>query len=201
MTCFGCLDCGHNRDPECPDCGEELLLIEAVESDDFPELIVEDNLMPVHSSSGIDFFLFAPFGMPAWSILNLVLTLAGIVFSIVIIIRAARLKEIESIEFNERTSELQSVISLENIKLLSALENEESFMKKRRLWGILMTCFLSLSALLLLILIQDFSGAIVLVDWWIIFHSLLFVFTVICGKLAFKKYETSDNHLYVPSSP
>jgi len=170
------------------------------ENDDFPMLAVEDETVPIFSSTGRDFFLFAPFGMPAWAIFNLLLTLAGVIFSFVIIIRAACQKEHENREFDARTSLLFTVNSLENVQLLSAIENEERFIRRRRIWALVTACFLSFGAVLFLVLMQDFKGAIVLFDWWVIIHSILFVGILICGKLAFRRYEVSENRLYAPAS-
>ena len=203
-TCNGCLDCGHNRDPECPGCGEELLPVEDTDIDNyydaFSEPVTEAEISPLFSIAGFDFFLFAPFGMPAWAVLNLLLTIAGIVFSSIIIMRAARQKELDSNEFYELTAKLYSVNSLENIKLLSALENEERYVQQRRLLALLITCFLSFIAVVLLALMQDFKGIIVLFDWWVIIHSVIFAGVLIFGRLVFYKYETSYNPQYVPST-
>ena len=198
-TCFGCLDCGHNQDPECPECGEEPLLISEADDNIYRELTIEDSPVPLFSAAGFDFFLFAPFGMPSWAILSLLLTLAGIVFSFIVIIRSARQKERENKEFDERTAKLSGVNSLENVQLLSALENEERFIRQRRLWALIALCFLSFSALLLLVLIQDFRGVVVLFDFWVVIHLALFSGILICGKLAFKRYETLNHFQPAPS--
>jgi len=162
-------------------------------------MIIEDTPVPLFSVVGFDVFLFAPLGMPAWAVLSLLLTVAGIVFSFIVIIRAARQKEHENKEFDERTEKLQSVNSLENLQLLSALENEDRFIRQRRLWALVAMCFLSFSALLLLVLMQDFRGVIVLFDWWVIIHSIIFMGVLVCGRLAFSKYEIKQSHQRVPS--
>jgi len=186
------LDCDYNRDPECPECGENTLPF----YDEYRERIIEDEPVPLFSAAGHDFFLFAPFGIPAWAILSLVLTVAGIVFSFIVIIRAARQKKDENKDFDKRSEELYSVNSLENMQLLGILENEERFIKHRRLWALVMTCFLSFSAVLLLVLMQDFKGIIVLFDFWAFVHAAIFAVILICGKLVFKKYEFKSAPLY-----
>jgi len=191
------LDCGYNRDPECPECSEETLVI----TDYYSETTIDDEPVPLFSAAGLDFFLFAPFGIPAWAILSLIFTIAGIVFSFFVIIRTARQKKEENKAFDERSAKLHSVNSLENMQLLGILESEERFIKQRRLWALVMTCFLSFSAVLFLVLMQDFEGIVVLFDWWVIIHSVLFAGILICGKLVFKKYEFEKTPLYAPSSP
>jgi len=195
-TCNGCLDCGHNRDANCPDCGEELLPVNDFGNDAFPDFIIEDGPVPLFSVGGLDFFMFAPPGMSAWAILSLVLTISGIIFSIVITILAIRQKESEHKEFDERTSELYSVNTLENLQLLGALENEEQFNKQRRLWALVMVYLLSFCAVLFLLLLQDFRGVIVLFDRWVIVHSIIFAGILVCGKLVFKRYEAGNEPAY-----
>jgi len=198
------LDCGYNQDYDCPECGEEPLPISYVNSNDnisrfFSEPPTEDKIMPLFSVAGFDFFLFAPPGMSAWAILSLLLTLTGIILSLLIIIRAARQNEYENIEFNERTAVLYSVNSLENVQLLSALENEERFVKRHRFWSLVILCFFNFFAVLLLVLMQDFRGIIVLLDWWVIVHAILFAGIITCGKLVFRKYEFEHLHDRMPS--
>jgi len=163
------------------------------------DFVIEDEPIPLFSGAGFDFFLFAPLGMSAWAILSLLFTLAGVVFSFIIVIRAVRQKEDENKEFEERTAELHSIKSLENVQLLSALENEEFLQRHRRSRALVITIILSVTAVLLLVLMQDFTGVIVLFDWWVVAHSIIFAGVLFCGKLAFKRHETQDNLLLAPS--
>jgi len=162
-------------------------------------MIIEDGPIPLFSGAGFEFFLFAPFGMSAGAILSLLFTLAGVVFSLITIICTVRQKKGEHKEFEERTAELNSINSLENVQLLSALENEEFLKRRRRSRALFITLILSLSAVLLLVLMQNFTGVIVLFDWWVIVHSIIFAGVLLFGKLAFKRHNPQDSLLYQPS--
>ena len=196
-ACNGCKDCGHNRDSGCPECGEELLPADI--NNIYWDMIIEDGPIPLFSGAGFEFFLFAPFGMSAGAILSLLFTLAGVVFSLITIICTVRQKKGEHKEFEERTAELNSINSLENVQLLSALENEEFLKRRRRSRALFITLILSLSAVLLLVLMQNFTGVIVLFDWWVIVHSIIFAGVLLFGKLAFKRHNPQDSLLYQPS--
>jgi len=180
----------------CPECGDNLFPL----SDIYSLLNIDESPLPLFTIGGVDFFLFAPLGVPSWAILSLLLTVAGVILSLNIIVRAVRQKQNENMEFDEHSAKLFGINSLENIQLLCALENEHLYNQRRRLGAMTMMYILSIGAVLLLILVQDFMGIIALFDFWVIVHSLLFVGILLCGKLVFKRYKVADSPLYAPTS-
>lgn len=180
-ACFGCLDCGTGREPGCPECGDNALI--NAENDS-----VEPHT-PLLTVGGLDVFLFAPPGVSAWAILSLLLTVAGVIVSVSVIVRAVRQKKDENKVIDEHSSILRNVDAFDNEKVARVVEDKERYNKRRRLGALSVMYFFAAAAVLLIILVQDFKGVIVLFDWWVIPHAALFSGVIISGMYVFRRYE------------
>jgi len=151
-------------------------------------MIVEDDPIPLFSADGRDFFLFAPFGIPTWSIFNLILTVAGAVLSIITVIHAFIQKKEEFNEVDKYAAKIMAGNTAQNEELLVFIANEDQYNKRRRLTALVVKCVLSFCAVLLLILTQNFKGAVAVFDFWSVAHTAMFAGIIISGRLVFKKH-------------
>jgi len=186
-TCNGCLDCGYNRFDDCPECSGLLLPEENSRGD----VTVEDDPVPLFFVNDRGFFLFAPMGIPTWSVFNLILTAAGIFLSIITILRALYQKREEFTEVDKCAAKIMSGDSANKDELLIFIANEDNYNKRRRLIAFAVKYVLSFAAVLLLLLTQNFKGAIAIFDFWSAVHLIMFTGIIISGFLVFKKIERS----------
>ena len=195
-TCNGCLDCGFNRDPECPGCGDVVYILTDIH--DAPTSY--DRFVIPPNDSGFEILLFAPFGMSAWAIFNVILTVTGVLLTFVAIMRSVRRKRSENHEV-EKYVALFNVDSYVDTQTIVILNENERYDKRRRLGAFITMYALSTGAVLLLVLIQDFTGVTALFDWWSIVHLFLFAGILICNKLVYKKHEDANEALNASSLP
>ncbi|MCL2819492.1 MAG: hypothetical protein FWD38_01460 [Oscillospiraceae bacterium] len=184
-TCNGCLDCGYNRKDGCPECGS-VLAPAALRNH---EVIVENVPVPLFSADGRDFFLFAPMSVPTWSVFNLILTAAGVILSIFTILRAFLQKKEE---FNNLDAEAEKIMEKESAltgDFLAAVDNENLYSERRRLTALIIKYLLSFCAALLLLLTQNFKGAVAIFDIWSVLHAAFFTGIIISGHLVFKTHK------------
>jgi len=181
-------DCCVTSDCSCPNCYGQSHL---PDGGFHQEVTVEDFPVPLFSADGRDFFVFAPMGIPAWALFNLILTATGLILSILIVLRALRQKKDEFNEFDEQAAKLMNNSCAQNEKLLSFVESEDLYSRKRRLTALESMYILSFGAALLLILTQRFNGSIAIFDFWSVFHAVIFGCVIMSGRLVFKKFERS----------
>jgi len=175
-------ECCLSNDCSCPNCTG------IVVPGSFPEVIIEDYPLPLFSAVGRDFFLFAPMGVPTWSIFNLILTATGILLSILTILRAIKQKKDEFNEINEYATKLMTDDSAKNEELLAFIAKDEHFIKRRRLIALVIMYIFSFGAALLLLLTQNFKGAVAVFDIWSVVHAVMFTCLLISGNFVFKKF-------------
>jgi hypothetical protein len=97
---------------------------------------------------------------------------------------------------------LHNADSFNNDVFYDLIKSKESYNKKRRLGALISMYILSISAMILLMIVQNFRGVIALFDWWVIIHTVLFSGIIICNKLVFRKYEDfTMTGIPDPSSP
>lgn len=195
-TCNGCLDCGHNRDPECPECGDVVYILTDIH--DAPTSY--DPHLPVINNSGLEILLFAPFGMSAWAIFNVLFTVTGVLLTFITIILAVRQKKDENKEV-EKYVALFNIDSYIDTQTIVILNDNERYDKRRRFGAFIAMYTLSIGAVMLLIFIQDFNGAIALFDWWTIIHFALFAGIMVCNKLVYRKSENTKDPLQASALP
>jgi len=164
---------------------------------------IEDEPLPLFNLFGSPVFFFAPIGMQSWAILNVLLTIAGIVLSVVTILRAVNQKKTENKNIDNQCSAMvRNADSFNNDIFVDLLKQKEQYNKKRRLGAMISMYVFSIGALILLLVVQNFRGVITLFDWWVITHTILFSGVVVFSKLVFRKYESfSGATKPAPSSP
>jgi hypothetical protein len=183
-ACGGCLDCKTGGDPACSDCGDLFPPLEI-----YRELNLDENPVPLFSRGGLEVFLFAPMGTPAWAIISVLLTLAGVIMTIFTILKAVHRKKDEDNKFVEYITYLRNTDKPDYIDLIDIIEEKEKYNNKRRLGTLYTMYILSISAVFILLIVQNFKGIIALFDWWSIIHSIIFSAIIICNNLVFRKHE------------
>ena len=176
-------DCCTDIECSCFDCCDNLSLT-GFEG----EVAVEDEFIPLFSSDIPNFFLFAPFGMPTWAIFNLLLTAAGVLFTVITVARTLYQKKSENDEIDEQTKQIMIKNSLDSEGLLDIIENDEIYCRRRRLIALTVMYVLSFAAVLLLLLTQNFKGIIAVFDIWSVIHAIMFAFILSSGRLVFKTH-------------
>jgi hypothetical protein len=185
-TCGGCLECEQGCDTECLDYGDAPV---SEYEPYYHEIVdIDDDLLPLFDIFGTPIFFFAPIGMPAWAILSVLLTIAGIFLSLVTILRAVNQKRNENKNVdNQYSAMVNNVDSFNDDVFIDLIKHKEQYNKKRRLGALISMYILSIGALILLLMVQNFRGVIALFDWWVIIHAVLFIGVIICSKLVFRK--------------
>jgi len=152
------------------------------------------------NDSGFEILLFAPFGMSAWAIINIILTAAGTILTFITIIRAVRQKKSEN-DQTEKYVALFNIDSYVDTQTIAILNDSERYDKRRRLGAFILMYTLSIGAVLLLVLLQDFTGAIALFDWWTIVHTILFAGILISFRIVYVNHKDIDDSVHVSSLP
>jgi len=181
-NCGNCYICGKSP---CPECRDNFLHTD----DRYGDVTVEDDPVPLLSTLEPDFFLFAPMGIPTWSIFNLILTVTGILLSMLTILQALFQKKEEFNEVDRYAAKIMKDNCAQNDKLLEFLENEDQYNKRRRLIAFCIKYVLSFAAALLLMLTQNFKGIIAIFDLWSVAHAIMFAGIIISGRLVFRKHQ------------
>jgi len=174
--CGGCLDCGHGRDEDCPYCGEknETFLLGPF-----------DGMSPLGTIGNTDVYLFAPFGISAWIITNLI---AGITGGFMLALATLRIILYKRKENKKAEAELLGLKYEEksiSSKLISVLDKIEKKYTEHRSSVFITMGILGILGIVILILTQSFNGIIAIFDWWTIIHVILFAGIIVCNRLIF----------------
>jgi len=163
---------------------------------------IEDDPLPMFNIFGMPIFFFAPIGMPAWAILSVLLTIVGIILSIITILRAVNQKKTENKNVDNQCSAMvRNVDSFNNDVFVDLIKHKEKYNNKRRLGALISMYVLSIGALIFLLIVQDFRGVAALLDRWVFIHVILFAGVVICNRLVFRKYDNiHENRIPAKSS-
>jgi len=166
-------------------------------------LDIHDEMSPLFDLFGTPVFFFAPVGMPSWAILSVLLTIAGILLSIVTILRAVSQKKTENKNIDNQCSAMvRNVEKFNDDIFVDLIRHKERYNKKRRLAAFVSMYILSIGALIFLLIVQDFRGVIAIFDFWVIIHAILFIGVVICSMLVFRdSKDFPKNSMHAPSSP
>jgi len=147
-----------------------------------PETILEDPIVPLANPG---FIFFAPWGADYWALLNLILAILGAILTPIALIKVLqKRKQIE----REVEIELNS-LSQNEVYII----DEERLYHKRRLEWFAATAVLGGIGILIFVLTQDMRKTMALMDWWTIFHVIVFVLEIIAFRLIYKKEKDEDN--------
>jgi NADH:ubiquinone oxidoreductase subunit 6 (subunit J) len=133
---------------------------------------IEDPESPRAYIYGIPLLLFAPPGISSWALLNLMMSIAGVILVVITIIRLLTYKRKEDKKVHDRI----------NNSFNEEFENPESNdpSKKFKLTWFTVGAVAALMAVIVFILTQDITATIALADWWTIVHIV--VLTVVAAS-------------------
>ena len=137
--------------------------------------------VPRITIGGWEIPIFPPLGEGAWALLNLILSLLGVVFAIVCAIRAMLLRNREPEEAMDDEDSDQSGERIDNA------DKAEQRGKQYRVGWLAAMIILGIAGIFIFLITQDMKGIMVLVDIWTIVHAVIFVSEIISVSMAFKK--------------
>jgi len=151
---------------------------------------ITDGSVPLFVIGGAEIPLFAPVGVAAWSLVNLILSIVGIVFAGVAGVRAflkGRERERKASESRQRVVEAPAVSIEQAITnaedKASGHDGEKDMLRPVHL---IATFVAAIIGIFLFVLIQDMRTPMVLVDWWTIAHAILVVIGILGTLFLFK---------------
>jgi uncharacterized membrane protein len=149
-------------------------------------LAIYESAPPLASINGIPLLLFALPGISSWALLNLVMSIAGIILVVITIMRLLTYKRKEDKKVHDRI----------NSSFNEEFENPESndSSKKIKLTWFTAGAVAALTAVVVFILTQDITAIIALADWWTIVHiAILTVVVVSCVIVYRGQKSTKEN--------
>jgi len=139
-----------------------------------PETIITEPEVPLANPG---FIFFAPWGADYWALLNLILTVLG-----AILMPIALIKVLQRRKHLEREAE----IKLNSINQTEAyIIDEERPYQRHRIEGFAATAVLGGIGILIFTLTQDIRKTMALMDWWTIFHIIVFTLEAIAFRLIY----------------
>jgi uncharacterized repeat protein (TIGR02543 family) len=145
-----------------------------------PVQIIEEPEAPLASPG---FIFFAPWGADYWALLNLILAVLGAILTPIALIKVLqRRKHLE----REVETKLNSLNQNETY-----IVDEEKLYQRRRIEWFAATAVLGGIGILIFVLTQDMRKTMALMDWWTIFHAIVFILEAIAFRLIYK-YEDNE---------
>jgi uncharacterized repeat protein (TIGR02543 family) len=128
--------------------------------------------------------LYGPSGFGAWSLVDLILAVLGILLALAFAIRVlTRKREDDEEDNNDNAYYTQTQEQRE--------QQADKVRKARRTWLILALAFAIINVLVF-ILTQDMRTPMVLVDWWTIVMLIIFIVEIVALRFVFKKAKKDD---------
>ena len=162
-----------------------------------PDVILEDPGVPLIAGQ---IPLYSPNGGQAsWALLNLILSIIGVLSGAIITVHYIVKKRRDDKEKQARV-EGQDRFAAENdtnsYDMASMLEDEEAEEeesgKRKRFTALLIAGVVAVLAVILFILTQDMRLPMVLVDFWTIAHVILLIGEIIALRAVYKKKDQED---------
>jgi len=132
--------------------------------------------------------LFPPVGTATWALMNLLLTLGGLVYAIVTVIRALSRKRKNNEEL------LDKINATDGGKLAGSIDDEENSNLEEEMYDthlrphwLAAAIAISIAGTLLFMLTQDMKNMMVLVNWWTAIHAGLLICEILAMLFVFKK--------------
>ena len=139
--------------------------------------------------------LFAPYGVEAWSLINLALSVLGLLAAAFTVARAVLQKKKErEKEPDTHTSVLHSVKEVDNKGLIEGVEEKDKYNKRRRLIWLEVAVGLSIVGATMFVAAQNTSTLMVLVDWWTAGHAAVIAGVCVSSIASFRRHERADQH-------
>jgi len=140
---------------------------------------IDETELPRVNFGNRSIVLFAPLGYKSWALLNLMLSIMGILLVITTTIRTLMQKKKDREEEEQNHNGVQ-------------LHDEETGNKRHRLTWLALAAVAALAGILLFFLTQDMRAPMVLTDWWTLIHVIFFAAIFIACPLVFKKKEEEE---------
>jgi len=147
---------------------------------------LDETTPPRTSIFGRQFLLFALPEVDSWALLNLLMSIAGIILVVITVIRllAHKIKEDKKVHDRISNSSNEDFENPEN--------NDPS--KKFRLTWFAAGAVAALTAVIVFLLTQDITAIIALADWWTIIHIAILTVVAVSYVVVFKgKKSAQDN--------
>jgi uncharacterized repeat protein (TIGR02543 family) len=144
--------------------------------DEIPTIEIFDSEVPLFGMAG-----------GAWALVNLLLSIIGIIFAVGSIIRAFLKKKREQEYEDEKDERSERAREKERAKAneQDSEERDEHQKRFRPVW-LVISVILCVAAVVLFILTEDMSLPMVLIDNWTLLHLILLVLEIIAVVIAFK---------------
>jgi cbb3-type cytochrome oxidase subunit 3 len=127
------------------------------------------------SIEGNEIPLFAPMGIEAWALMNMIICVLGTVITVVALAYATRRKMHVDIEKEG----------------ICRYEDDDTYVSRNRLHWLAATAVMGIAGIFLFLLTQDMSNPVVLVDIWTIIHAVIFAAEFIAALFVFKRGKAS----------
>ena len=133
--------------------------------------------------------LAAPRGIASWALLNLILSILGVLISISAWIYSMVRKKRVEYEYDEAVAdEMSATLHSGSERLFDSVEEgeEEETVRRNRYVCLGLTSVLAVAACILFILTQDMTWMMVWMDFYTIFHKIIFAGGLVAGYFAFR---------------
>ncbi|MCL1830983.1 MAG: InlB B-repeat-containing protein, partial [Oscillospiraceae bacterium] len=142
-------------------------VLDIIKSEGIPTLTIGNLEIPLAAGSAMSKFV--------WALLNLILTLAGLIYAAVIIVRGAIEKRQDEYYDDEYQTE------------------EDNQKPRRRLIPLFISVIMGIFGMILFLLTEDLTRLMVLVDRWTIVNALILVIEIVASSLAFRKQKEAND--------
>jgi len=178
---------GSNAPPALPDLTERDALITENGGAPIQEIVeveIKGDQVPRIGFGNVGFPLFAPTGQSAWALLNLVLTVLGIIYIVVTTIRVITQKK-------RKQEEAQDEYLFRDVNEEEKLPEEDEEKQHRPGW-LAVAIAMAIMAVYIFILTQDMTNPMVLMDKWTTLHALIIAAQFIAVTLVFKRQNRDE---------
>ncbi|MCL2222196.1 MAG: hypothetical protein FWC20_02885 [Oscillospiraceae bacterium] len=162
----------------------------AAETEVFELGIRSDEEIPIAPfiEVGADYSLYAPPGVPSWSILAVLLTISGVIIALMFNINALKQKQEDEKRSRKHIQTLRNTDKSSYYKTIAIMENEKLHNRRNRLSLFSAIHIFMFAGILLLVFMQNFNAMLVLFNWWVVPHVILVACIAIAGKCTFQRF-------------
>jgi uncharacterized repeat protein (TIGR02543 family) len=162
--------------------------VEAAQEPEIESAWFADGSVPRIMIGNLDIPLYAPAGVAAWSLMNLVLSVICALFAAIAGVRlivpmGRRRREFES-EFSGNANSGAAAAAL----ILEEANTQRSLRMRRPLWFVV-SLAAAVAGAVLFLLTQDMSTPMVLFDWWTVTHAVLVAAGIVSSVLTVKIFK------------
>jgi len=161
--------------------------------------IVEESQVPLIGFGNRSVMLYSTNGLPTWALLNLILSLLGVMYAAAAFLYAIlrKKRDEQEIEENQEYAEHQEIEEHqlhEGYKQYAKNREDEEYQdykqnhnKELRIVCLLIAILLSIVGIVMFILTQNMRYIMVLIDWWTLVHLIVFVLEIVAIAFMYKR--------------